>query len=108
VEGINFPDAMVIPWLHLGVFAAALAMMCLVRHAVYAAILSIALICLFVGSIWVTLLAAAKFGWMQSPPDTVEQLSEFHVATSLVACFFASTVIAWLAVRYDWGRKSRY
>ena len=108
LEGVNIPEAIVIPWLHVAVFAAAVAMTCLVRQAVYAAILSIALMYSFVVATWAVLLAAGKLRLLQTPPESLGELSEAQVTAGLMICFGANTVLAWLAVRYDWGRKSRY
>jgi hypothetical protein len=88
-------------------FAAAAAMTCLVRQAIYAAILSLAVVylCLQAGSLgW---FVAGELGIMErtrvwwQPESTGQLLSGF--AFGFVTC----TLIAWLAVRYDWGWASR-
>jgi hypothetical protein len=104
------PDvAAIIPWLHVATFAAAVAMTCLVRHAVYAAILTIAMIYLSIVVVSLVWIVLALFGWTQVPenwPDLLEETST--IVSGLVAGFVFSTLLAWLAVRYDWGCKSRY
>ena len=83
-------------------------MTCLVRHAVYAAILSMAVVYLgvlgWVGSVdrrpdCCTLFHCVRIGGNQLRPQ---------VAFGMALSFVTSTIIAWLATRYDWGRKSRY
>jgi len=94
-EGINYPNAIVIPAGQLAIFAAAVAMTCLVRHAVYAAVLSIGA------------LIAVRSGWISR--STSNWWSEdIGLAISFSACFAACTVLAWLATRIDWGWKSRF
>jgi len=101
------PDVSFIPTLHIAVFAAAVMTTCLVRHAVYAAILSIAVVYLGVLTVLATWLAAGMLGLVRLNPVWWEP-TEMQVAAGLLISFFASTLIAWLAVRYDWGWKSRY
>ena len=102
------PDALVLPALHAAAFAAAVAMTCLVRHAVYAAIFSIALLYASVAATWGLLVAAARVGRLPIPSEGLSDMTEAQVALGLISCFAASTVVAWLAVRNDWGWKSRY
>lgn len=90
------------------VFAAAVMTTCLVRHAIYAAILSFAV--MYLGlltgvGIWFVaeLLHMVPLGtgrWWEP--------TEAQVAFGMALTLIANTLIAWLAVRYDWGRKSRY
>jgi hypothetical protein len=104
----NFPDAYLFPAVHLAVFSAAVAMTCLVRQAVYAAILSIAVV--YVGTIvgiGVTLLAAI----LNLVPFDVSRWYDpttLQIGFGLLLTFVATTIVAWLATRYDWGKKSRY
>jgi hypothetical protein len=104
----SHPDALVLPAVHAAAFAAAVAMTCLVRHAVYAAILSVAVLYISVAATWGLLVAAGKTGWLPVPPESLGDMTEAQVTLGLMTCFAASTVLAWLAVRNDWGRKSRY
>jgi hypothetical protein len=39
---------------------------------------------------------------------TWEDLTVGEVAMAFVASNFVFTIVAWLALRNDWGRKSRY
>jgi hypothetical protein len=93
---------------HIAVFAAAAAMGCLVRHAVYAAILSVAFMYLGMLSVWVAILFARRMEWIADLPDDALHLTEPQLAAAMLLNFVVGTLIAWLAVRYDWGRKSRY
>ncbi len=110
--GVNhFPDlsevllwAILVPiWL----YCAAVMMTCLVRHAIYAAILSGAAMylsfLLVVGVSRAWQLASHQIPWEEwNDPTSAE------VAASMVLGSITFTIIAWLAVRCDWGRKSRY
>jgi ABC-type transport system involved in multi-copper enzyme maturation permease subunit len=101
------PDTLIILPLHAALFAAAVAMICLVRHAVYAAILSIGVVYLGVLIGLAGWLMAGLFGWAPLNADWWEP-PEWQVALGMVLSFVISTLIAWLAMRYDWGWKSRY
>jgi hypothetical protein len=46
-------------------------------------------------------------GWLP-PADYVLDLTLMQFVVGLILTFVACTLIAWLAVRYDWGKKSRY
>jgi hypothetical protein len=89
-------------------FAAALAMTCLVRHAVYAAILSFAFIYLSAVAVWVAILVARRAGWVETASTEFADLTEGQTVVAMLVSFVVSMLVAWLAVRYDWGRKSRY
>lgn len=105
----TYPESLAIPVVQLAVFAAAVMTTCLVRHAVYAAILSVGVV--YVGvltglELWYV---AGLAGWVELPRyGWMEPVDHAPVVLGLTLSFFASTAIAWLAVRYDWGRKSRY
>jgi hypothetical protein len=92
----------------IAVFAAAVATTSLVRQAFYAAILSIPLTYFGVVVVWIALKSAGVLGWVTDPPNRLIDMSEPQVTTGFLLTFFVSTVLGWLAVRYDWGRKSRY
>jgi hypothetical protein len=92
----------------IALFAAAVMTTCLVRQAVYAAILSIPLVYLGPLVMQLLLVVARMAGWMERPPEGLMQITDVHIATGFALCFVVCTVIAWLAMRYDWGRKSRY
>jgi hypothetical protein len=105
----NSDIAAIIPGLHLATFAAAVAMTCLVRHAVYGAILSFAMPYLSVVTVWLIWGVLGLLGWTQLPEQRLGVLEETTlVVPGMILCFVLSTLVAWLAVRYDWGRKSRY
>jgi hypothetical protein len=101
------PDTLIILPLHASLFAAAVAMICLVRHAVYAAILSIGVVYLGVLIGLVGWLAAGLFGWVTLDADWWEP-TESQASLGMFLSFVISTIVAWLAMRYDWGWKSRY
>lgn len=104
LQNWNFPDAYMIPVIHVAVFSAAVAMTCLVRHAVYAAILSIATVYIFtVIGLAITVIAGAlnlvtinMIRWWEP--------SVAQTAFGLALSFTVTTIVAWLATRYDWGR----
>ena len=52
--------------------------------------------------------SAALVGWADPNPSIWWEPTVMQVATGLITSFVISTLIAWLAMRYDWGRKSRY
>jgi hypothetical protein len=105
-------DAIAFPAITIAIYIAAVTMTCLVRHAVYAAILSIAT--LYVGPLLVLAGAAAVnwLIWRKEPKLLFESESGWWMATAVAAAMCAVAVgvliLGWLAVRYDWGRKSRY
>jgi hypothetical protein len=92
----------------IAIFASAVAITCLVRHAVYAAILTIPVIYLGVVMIWVAMWAAAHLGGQNDWAKNPLELTETQLAWGFLLTFFFSTLLAWLAMRNDWGRKSRY
>ncbi len=98
----------IMPVAHIAIFAAAVMTTCLVRHAVYAAILSMAVV--YLGT-----LAGVGLWFLAgllhlAPLNSVHwwEPTEAQVAFGMALSFITSTIIAWLATRYDWGRKSRY
>jgi hypothetical protein len=103
-------ELLIFPALTAAIFAAAAAMTVLVRNAVYAAILSVAVVYLAMVAVAVAL-ASARFlrgdGW----PDGNSELSDLTAAQAAIGLLIStaiSTLVAWLAVRNDWGQKSRY
>jgi hypothetical protein len=104
------PEAIaIIPAFHIATFAAAVAMTCFLRHAVYAAILTIAVMQLSIVATWLVWILLGRFGWTQLPDNWLELLEETPIIVSgLMICLVVSTIAAWLMVRYDLGRKSRY
>ncbi|MGE3638310.1 MAG: ABC transporter permease subunit [Pirellulales bacterium] len=110
-NGISHPDFRAIgPWavlVPIWLYCAAVMMTCLVRHAIYAAILSGAVMylnfLLIVGGTRAWLLATRQISWEKwSDPSSAE------VAASMIIGSIAFAIIAWLCVRNDWGAKSRY
>ncbi len=100
------PDAYLFPVMHITLFAAAVAMTCLTRQAVYAAILSIALTYLGVALVGLVIVVGGLLGWLDRTPGDLFEMTEPIVAAGLVFSFIVSTLLAWLAVRNDWGQKS--
>jgi hypothetical protein len=89
-------------------FAAAVTTTCLVRHAVYGAILSVPLMYCGVVVIWMGLKFAGAVGWTNHAPARMAEMSRSELALGFLFTFVVSAVLGWLATRYDWGRKSRY
>jgi ABC-type transport system involved in multi-copper enzyme maturation permease subunit len=89
------------------IYSATILMTCLVRHALYACVLSWAAMYLnilaVVGVVRLTKWATGQIPWKElRDPTTAEMSATMIVGTITFA------MLAWLAVRYDWGRKSRY
>jgi hypothetical protein len=107
-EVMKYPDAITVAAAQVAVFAAAVMLTCLVRQAVYAAILSIATVYLglltsqlaLVGARYTGLISADRSIWTEPTPN--------EIMVGLLTTFVVCAVVAWLAMRYDWGRKSRY
>jgi hypothetical protein len=107
-ESWNTPEAFTIPAMQLALYAAAVATTCLVRQAVYAAILSIAVVYLGV-------LFGLFVCWLPQLLQAVETKRAFfteappeHLLIGVVTSVLLSTTLAWLAARNDLGKKSRY
>jgi hypothetical protein len=93
----------------LSIYTAAVATTCLVRHAVYAAILSIPMIYLGTLLVGTVLVIARIISWVERPVSgDLWQMSELQFAAGFVVSIAISTGVAWLAMRNDWGWKSRY
>ncbi|MEX2315660.1 MAG: hypothetical protein WD669_00810 [Pirellulales bacterium] len=107
------PTSFILPAAHLAFFAAAMAMTCLVRHAVYAAILSIPAVVLGPALVLGGLVLAKRSGWLPAVTEgdrwdiTEQQILAVYIG-GLVISFVINILLAWLAMRFDWGRKSRY
>jgi len=108
MDKLNFPDAYVIPIAHVAIFASAVAMTCLVRNAIYAAILSVAFLYLGVLLASVAWYVSGRAQWAYPNPRIWWEPTAMQVATGFITSTVISTLIAWLSMRYDWGRKSRY
>ncbi len=101
---VEYPAVLLIPMMQVAVFAAAVATICLVRRAVYAAILSIVVV--YLGALLgVTICLLSD--WLRSRPvDFFSDPGPLRVAIGLAIGFTISTLLAWLATRHDWGRKT--
>jgi hypothetical protein len=102
---------LVFPAITVAVFAAAAAMTCLARNAVYAAILSVAVAYLgFVATAFAV--AGARIvrsgTWPENFGDVFTNVTACQGGIGMFITFLACTLLAWLAVRNDWGQKSRY
>jgi hypothetical protein len=104
-------ELLVFPAITVAVFSAAAAMTCLARNAVYAAILTVAVV--YLGFVATSLaVAGARFAqsgiWPENFGDVFNRVSTQQAGAGMLITCFACTLLAWLAVRYDWGQKSRY
>ena len=90
------------PLLHTTVYAAAVAMTCIVRHAVYAAILSIGLIVAIFGA------GALVARWFSESYRSYEDIVVVSTFAEFVFCIVSCTILGWLATKKDWGWKARY
>ncbi len=97
-------DAVLIVPIHLAVFAATMAMMCLVRQAIYAVILGIATVYLWVlACLWLMLLVARLVGWQDWIGARLEDMGTNTVVVALLVSVVLSALVGWLAVRRNWG-----
>ena len=101
-------DPIVIVLAQIALCSAAVATTCLFRNAIYAAILSIPLVYLGVIVVWLALVIGKLTGWQTRAPNRFWDMSTNQVAIGLILSIATSAILAWLAVRNDWGRKSRY
>jgi hypothetical protein len=83
----NVEEGLITFFLQAAVFSAAALAMVLVRQAIYAAVLAIAAV------------AGVTYLNTQFEPD------ESRVAVSFAVCAVFATLLAWLAVRYDWSLR---
>jgi hypothetical protein len=107
------PQMFIYPVLHLAFFAAAMSMTCLTRHAVYAAILSIPAALVGPALIYSGYLLGVRIKWPNTTYlDEWWATSEHRIAAlyigSFLISFVANILLAWLAMRFDWGQKGRY
>jgi hypothetical protein len=113
ITGTNLgnDDVIVFPAVTMAVFAAAAAMTCLARNAVYAAILSVAVAYLgyVVTAIFVAGAQLVRNGtWPENFGDIFADVTAWQGGIGMFITFLACTLLAWLAMRNDWGQKSRY
>jgi ABC-type transport system involved in multi-copper enzyme maturation permease subunit len=105
------PQMFMLPAFHLAFFAAAMSMTCLARHAVYAAILSIPAALVGPALLYVGYLLAQPTGlwnYLRTEGWLEQQTTLALYIGSLLTSFVINILLAWLAMRFDWGRKSRY
>ncbi len=95
-----------LPLVQIAVFSAAVAATCLVRQAIYAAILSIAATYAGIIAAWGLWFLAARFGLAHAQTSLLSELTAAQVGVGMVLSFIACTIAAWLATRHDWGRKT--
>jgi hypothetical protein len=96
----HFSGFWVAPAAQLAVFSAAAAMTCIVRHAIYGAILSVP----------AAVIGPALFllALEVSPWHLPNRHVNAYFAGGFLVSFAANLLLAWLAFRNDWGRKGRY
>jgi hypothetical protein len=86
----------------------------IVRHAVYAAILSIGLLTLYAGLAWALWMTPIWIGWADMPDydatlsSKSDEWSVVLLVTTVVVCFVVNSLLGWLAMRNDWGVRSRF
>lgn len=102
---------LVYPAITVAVFAAAAAMTCLARNAVYAAILSVSVAYLgFIATAFAV--AGVRILQIRTRPDNLgdvfAEVTMLQASAGMFMTFLLCTLLAWLAVRNDWGQKSRY
>jgi ABC-type transport system involved in multi-copper enzyme maturation permease subunit len=102
----NHPDLAVIFPLQLAIYAAAVATTILVRQAVYAAILSIAMVYVCVMLVLSPIVLSQGLRTGDWTWEQLQELSGSAIAISCLVSFGICTVLGWLAMRFDWGRKS--
>lgn len=90
------------PW----IFPTFVLVTCLVRQAIYTAVLGIG--AMFTGLITIATIVRT---WMLRgtawDSDTFWSFGPFEDAVAIVTMTILYTILAWLAVRYDWGWKHR-
>ena len=101
-------ETMIFPAITIAIYISAVTMTCLVRHAVYAAILSIAT--MYIGPLLVEAGMACVnwLVWRQEPKPFFESANGPLMIAAMCAVMMGVLIVGWLAVRYDWGRTSRY
>jgi hypothetical protein len=101
------PEFIVIVSVLLCLYASAVAMTCLLRNAIYAAVLSIALLVAPFVVLWLIWLLVAPLGFVPAPRSgAMGSFSNSAAFAILVVTTTAATILSWLAVRNDWGRKN--
>ena len=106
-DAANYADALSIAAGQVALFAAAVMVTCLVRQAVYAAILSIAAVYLGLLASQLALVAARYTGLIYWDRAFWSEPTPNEIMCGLLATFVVCAIVAWLAMRNDWGRASR-
>jgi hypothetical protein len=96
-----------LPAIQIATFASSLAIYCLVRQPIYSAILTIPLVytglVLVVAWIWLTAqISGAK------AVININEVTDSQATVGFLISFLLSSILAWLAMRFDWGWKGRY
>jgi hypothetical protein len=96
------------PALHSAVYTAAVAVTCLVRHAVYAAVLSIGLLVAIASAAALGGRIVELSGLASGSSLTDEVAILILIVSAFAACIIGGTIVGWLAMLNDWGWKARY
>jgi hypothetical protein len=97
-----------LPAIQIATFAAALAIYCLVRQPIYSAILTVPLVYAGLLLVWVALWTSGKMGWAPNTWNDLHEMTDTQAVIGFSVSFLVSTIVAWLAMRFDWGWKGRY
>jgi hypothetical protein len=92
----------------VAVFAASAMVTCLVRQAVYAAILGVAVVYLGIVIYHIAWMVAFHFGWTDGAHYEWWNFTNDQMLAGLCATVIVCAIVAWLAMRNDWGRQNRY
>jgi hypothetical protein len=105
------PALLLFPVITIALFAAAAAMICLVRNAVYAAILCIAVVSFGFVATAISIAVVQLLRGEEGPKylyEVFDDVTPLQGAAGFSLTCILCTILAWLAVRHDWGKKSRY
>jgi hypothetical protein len=103
-QAFSIEEVVTFPAITIGIYVSAVLMTCLVRQAIYAAILSI-------GALYLSffiMIGIERALTLPSDRITWEEITVGESAMVIATSIAAFTILAWLALRNDWGRKSRY
>ena len=103
-QAFSSKDTIMFPAITIGIYFSAVMMTCLVRQAIYAAILSIGALYLSFFAI-VGIERAITLPWDKITWEDLTVGESTMVMSTSIAVF---NILACLALRNDWGRKSRY
>lgn len=105
---LSQPEYYLMPPMQFALFASAVMVTCLVRQAVYAAILSIAAVYLGILATLGAQFVAGLAGLIPLDRDNWWEPTTDLTMVGLWTTFVVFTLIAWFATRYDWGKATRY